>query len=235
MQLSAASAPTILLLSILACGSTRLGDGCLFAAETDAQRAGAGIDLSQCNSDPLSLGRTTYVAESKQVYGIASVQVRFRGCSHAVFATERHARMDGSRTYDIYYPTAAGTVSESYRAPIVHELGHVLQEEKYGAPEALLDKLDGSMARVELGADFLAGVVYQRLWKGQTDTFEFTSDIQLLGSFHSTDPQFHGTPAARSNAFRLGYFLRDQQSGGDLGQDHAYFQRALFRRFEEQS
>ncbi len=180
---------------------------------------------STCSVDTANLATTDYVARARTVMGLKDINVLFLLCDSTGFLTKRSP---SGTVYTIRYPTLDD--ARRYKAPIIHELAHVLQLERSGGMSALSQSLNGSTPRIELGADFLAGVVYKRLWPTDDDTFEYQSDVQLLGSYHLEDAERHGTPADRNSAFRLGYFLNDRKVD-DLWLDHQYFQSKLFSQF----
>ena len=59
--------------------------------------------------------------------------------------------------FTIYYPTGDQITQGSYIAPLLHEMGHVFQLKQAGSYQKLKDP-GNSKERIELGADFIAGL-----------------------------------------------------------------------------
>jgi hypothetical protein len=148
-------------------------------------------------SDPLSIGKNAEVRKVMEAFSIAPGMVVFRGCSRFPFSTA----VDGSAPdrYLITYPLEA---TDSYLAPITHELAHVVQMRMYGGLEPLHEQLKSSL-RIELGADYLAGLAYSRVLNNVSqDTFQH--NLSLIGLYREASFNRHGTPAQRTGAFRYG-------------------------------
>jgi hypothetical protein len=134
------------------------------------------------------------------MFGLPSDQIAFIGCAAAPFMTYP-VGMDPPFRVKIYYPVAANSDLKIYVAPILHEIGHAYQYRQSGSTQKLRASLDNSNERIELGADFLAGLAAQRL---KINPGEFETSFYLVGSY-AFDPDSHGNPADRALAFRYGY------------------------------
>ena len=203
-----------------------LGSAALLLASCAAASAAQSGPADGCAGDSQNIASMPFVREAKRVLGIGAADITFR-CGTRGFETSRSSNLT---YYTIYYPALPDP--RRYKAPITHELAHVVQLQHTGASRELLAEFQGSSARVELGADFLAGVVYQKAWNKDADSFSYQSDSVLLGSFAFNDPRHHGTQIDRNNAFRLGRYIRDEKARGDVWVDHRYFQQFLFSQFE---
>jgi uncharacterized protein len=88
---------------------------------------------------------------------------------------------------------------------VAHEIGHaVQQQQKIGAPAG-----STTVRPLELQADCFAGVwAYAKFSSGQLDTRRIRSALESaedVGDLTSTNPDHHGTPEERVNAFHAGY------------------------------
>jgi hypothetical protein len=135
------------------------------------------------------------------MFGLPPDQITFIGCAAAPFMTYP-ASMDPPFRVKIFYPVADKSDLREYVAPILHEIGHAYQYRLFGSTEKLLASSDNSIERIELGADFLAGLAAQRL---KLSPGEFETSSYLDGSY-AFDADSHGNPADRALAFRYGYY-----------------------------
>ncbi|MBI3149221.1 MAG: hypothetical protein HYZ17_12000 [Betaproteobacteria bacterium] len=103
---------------------------------------------------------------------------------------------DGKR-FLIRYPSQVGS---NYLAPIVHELAHVVQMRDAGGL-AVLNPRENSH-RIELGADFLAGLAFN-ISLGHIGGGDFETNLELAGSYTVTVDD-HGLPEHRTQAFLRG-------------------------------
>lgn len=102
-----------------------------------------------------------------------------------------------NKRFLVRYPS---TVKSNYLAPIAHELAHVVQMRNAGSLAALEPQKNSR--RIELGADFLAGLAFNASLKS-LDSGDFETNLQLAGSY-KVETDDHGTPEHRSQAFRRG-------------------------------
>jgi hypothetical protein len=158
-------------------------------------------DHTECKDDVFKVSQDVDVQKVEKMFGVTPNEVTFIGCAAAPFQTKM-VRTDPPFHFLILYRVSVDSKSHGYQAPIFHELGHVYQLSKAGSPQKLFQSLYGSNERVELGADFLAGLAAQRLKMNQGT---FQTSLFLTGSYDSQKPDSHGCPEARSSAFRYGY------------------------------
>lgn len=152
------------------------------------------------DADPLNLASDPDIRKVMKALGVDSGKVRFKGCPGLRFSAESMV-MGSGRQYVITYPVdAAGT----YLAPVTHELAHVLQMEIAGGLTALRQT---PSKKIELGADFLTGIVFSReLPKAGLD--EFQNNLSLSGKYVELEVGAHGRPDQRAAAFRTGAYWK---------------------------
>lgn len=195
--------------------------GCFYATTTGDDKT----PVSLCTGDPLKIGENVLVASIMRRLGIDQSTVEFNGCPQQKFAViEQHFDMEPAR-YVVRYPTEVG---EEYLAPITHELAHVLQMQSAGGFEAALKAAQKQNRRVELGADYLTGLVFSQLQSTSPrfNTAQFQHSLSLIGLYDESEVEAHGSPEERTAAFRYGYVNHDRQS--ELLSAYAYFQANLF-------
>ena len=176
---------------------------------------------TDCDGDPLDQANNKIIKEDEELLGISPRDVRFIGCAAAPFLTVPGSGLIRSQA-TIYYPTGSKFKPDYYAAPLLHELGHVFQLKQAGSYTRLRASLEDSNERIELGADFIAGLAANKLGLKPAD---FLINLALIGSYNIQDQDFHGTPANRTQAFRNGYFYDD---GGQIADSYADFQDNLF-------
>jgi hypothetical protein len=169
----------------------------------------------ECNGDPLNLARDPVVVEAEKIFSLTATEITFIGCATAPFAA-RMSRIEPSVHFEVLYHSDAKL---NYLAPTLHELGHLYQLKKAGSPQ----RLGGTIERIELGADFLAGLAAQKLAIENPNLFQ--RSLFLAGSY-TPKSDSHGKPEDRASAFRYGYFY--QPSRVSLEAAYADFQDNLF-------
>jgi hypothetical protein len=107
--------------------------------------------------------------------------------------------MPDSKSGDRYLVTYPSNLNRNYLAPITHELAHVLQMKNAGGLAALRDREEPR--RIELGADFLAGLAHAKSLK-KLSIEDFETNLQLAGTYKLAAD--HGPPEYRGQAFRIG-------------------------------
>ena len=173
--------------------------GCLYAVTKGPEKT----PVVPCvNADPLNIAGDPDIRKVMKAFGVEPWKVRFKGCKNIRFSVKEdrmHAR--GSRKYLITYPNE---VEQSYVALITHELAHVLQMEMAGGYRILRDTF--ITKRIELGADYLTGIIYSNYLK-KNDINQFQHHLSLMGQYLELDEDAHGNPSQRSGAFRFGLFF----------------------------
>lgn len=159
-----------------------------------------------CRSDPLHVAALRDLSIAIKALALPADRIQFQGCAKTVFKT---AYLPGataaSRRYKIYYPILDQPY-QNYVAPLVHELAHVYQIETTGDADKLLQRYANRLLPIELGADFLTGIVARYYLVGARPNL-FGDNLQLVGLYRESDVQAHGTPDQRIGAFRFGYFM----------------------------
>lgn len=195
--------------------------GCFHATATGDGK----VPVSLCTGDPLKLGEDTLVASIMRQLGIDRATVEFNGCPQQKFAVVEQFLEGEPARYVVRYPLEAG---EEYLAPITHELAHVLQMQSTGGFEATLKAVQWQNRRVELGADYLTGLVFSQLQptSPRFNTAQFQHSLSLIGLYDERELEAHGSPEERTAAFRYGFVNNDGQT--QLLPAYDYFQANLF-------
>jgi hypothetical protein len=141
--------------------------------------------------------------------------VSFRSCPGGRFSATPH-ETDSSR-FVITYPSST---KSDYLAAVVHELAHVVQIRTAGGLNALDPKANSR--RVELGADFLAGLAFNGVLK-HLKFGNFETSLNLIGSYKAAKSDDHGLPGHRAQAFRLGAVRAAPYTELTTGQALDYF------------
>jgi hypothetical protein len=184
-------------------------------------------DHAICVKDVLNFGDDKTVRADEKLLGITPQEVRFIGCSEAPFVTFPALGLSDS-SYTIYYPTGVQLAHEDYLAPFLHEMGHVFQLKQAGSYPRLEAALDNSLERIELGADFLAGIGADRLG---LEPKAFLVNLSLFGSYNSSGVDYHGRPEDRAVAFRNGFFYQEKRT--TITASYADFQDNLFAQIKD--
>ena len=168
---------------------------CLFSSTPNVPRP------QKCSvDDPLSLAQERNIQEVISAFGLTTVHIKFKGCEFAEFATGPTA---ATQTFVITYPLIENRSEATYLAPITHELAHVFQIVNAGSYASLRQI---SIKRIELGADFLTGVIFANFLKN-VDINKFQHNLNLIGLYNDIPETAHGTPEERIGAFRRGVHL----------------------------
>lgn len=198
----------------------RHDDNCLFAV-TEGNDA---VPVVPCaESDPLKLASHPDIRKAMDVLGLPPHIVRFQGCEKMRFSVMQEQAKDGSRRYLIRYPSNVG---EAVIAPMTHELAHVFQSEMAGGLIAAR-KLFASSKRIELGADFLAGIVFAQALP-HLPYKQFQHNIELTGLYVEPNHIAHGTPSDRTTAFRRGAFFKFDGFVKDVRTANTHFRENLY-------
>lgn len=179
-------------------------------------------DHKECRDDQFGIAQNDTVRKVEKLLGLSEDQITFIGCDAAPFSTQM-TDMEQPFHFQILYSTSGSQARQNCIAPLLHEIGHVYQLNKMGSREKLLESLRKSIQRVELGADFLAGVAAARL---ELNPGEFQRNLALAGSYDEKSVDAHGLPSDRTSAFRYGYFYEPKNASVEA--QYSYFQRNLF-------
>jgi len=173
------------------------------------------------DADPLRLSSDPDVRAVMATLSINPAQVTFHGCESGRFATFEEFTSGITTKYTVTY---SDKNPRTYLAPITHELAHIFQMESAGGREKLAAALNRESKRIELGADYLAGIIYGGLLEntGRATANEFQNSIDVGGLYYESVMTAHGTPSQRTAAFRLG--LIAGPSITDLHAANAHFQ-----------
>lgn len=184
-----------------------------------------GPEPADCRPDPYGVGNEPAITAAIAGLGLDRSQIVFVGCAQGRFET-RPAEGAG-HSFRILYPLRANYDFATYRGPLMHELGHTFQVNRAGSLRALTQSLDRSSARarIELGADFLAGILYRR-YAGSSDMRNFLQNLDLLGNYRPAESASHSSPEARAMAFQYGFIYN--VGSGTIGAAHAKFQDDMF-------
>ena len=191
---------------------------CLFgtALGEDEQPVGACPEL-----DPLHLERNLQVRKLIAAINMSPQSISFAGCPGSVYAVQMHS--DGR--YVITYPPE---IREGFIAPVAHEIAHIVQIQAAGG----LDQLQARYRsrRVELGADYLAGILFRRVLP-EVSRNEFQNHVHLKGLYREPSlARAHGTPVQRTAAFRFGIVGKTEPVGATLAEASEHFQEDLYEK-----
>jgi hypothetical protein len=187
---------------------------CLYGAnENDLEQEG-------CVSDPLKLSEQPEIKMAIKGFSLENVQINFKGCKRTSLHVSPKILDATHFRYEISYPILEQSKAR-YIAPIFHEIAHIFQLEKIGNYNALIDKY--SSRRIELEADFLAGVLLANFQKNLNQD-EFLLSLQVLGKYREADTDAHGTPEQRSSAFLMGANLSFDKFNRQFLKIHEEFQ-----------
>jgi len=170
---------------------------CLYGTFTQGDER---TPIEPCGADVKGIASDPSVLAVMRTFGIPSNAVVFQACPGGRFSAMPDGKVAGR--FLVRYPS---TAKANYLAPIVHELAHVVQMKNAGGLEALKPKENSR--RIELGADFLAGLAFNMSLK-QLNSGDFETNLQLAGSY-KVEADDHGTPEHRTQAFRIGSTRRD--------------------------
>lgn len=165
---------------------------CLYGTFTQGDET---TPIQPCGADVKGIGTDPNVLAVMRTFNIPTNVVVFQACPGGRFS----AMPDGNdaKRFLVRYPS---TAKANYLAPIVHELAHVVQMREAGGLAALKPKENSR--RLELGADFLAGLAFN-MSLHQLNSGDFETNLQLAGSY-KVETDDHGTPEQRTLAFRRG-------------------------------
>ena len=216
--------------SILALGADQVHspqsdiEGCLFANTRESFRK------ESCATDPIGLAKNPLILKTIAELSLTKTAIKFVGCATASFATAMGPPRISSRSYVIYYPILSGVAIGDYIAPLTHELSHVFQMESVGGYGKLVQSTTSK--RRELGADFIAGILFSKLLNGESSYF--LNNLNLIGRYREMDSSAHGTPSQRAAAFRNGQILPFGEFDNDMVKAYAEFQENRYGSIENQ-
>ena len=222
---SSAAATALIALSCLTVSAKGQGRDCLYSftvGDSPAPVAACG------NGDPRGIGEDSRVRRTMEALGIPLGVVTFRGCAGQPFsASPDSRRASPGGQYSVTYPSDLSSPMHAMVAPIVHELAHVAQMRNAQGLESLRKNYESR--RIELGADFVAGLVFATVLKS-ADLKDFLLNLNLIGSYRQREVETHGTPDQRSSAFRLGAFLEYPYNELPIRKSEQYFQENDYAR-----
>jgi hypothetical protein len=184
--------------------------------------------------DPLGIADNQDIASAIRYLAIDPDDIRFNGCPRGEFAVGLDPLRADGRGYLIMYPVDVG---DRFVAPVTHELAHVLQIQVAGSMSILQAQ---NSKRIELGADFITGIVFHALFESDIRTDmrglaaakrrrgEFANNIRLTGSYIEESGDAHGDPSDRSTAFRWGLNFRFREEVPDVRVASSYFADVLY-------
>jgi hypothetical protein len=212
------SVATVIAISAGTCGAadSSLPD-CL---NSSGSVASSSASANTCTTDPQHLLSDARIRETLAMIGATERDVQFLGCVGEKFRTVRTGTRATLKLH-VYYPDRALSKAQ-FIGPMMHELGHVFQFQQAEADNHGAPSQNVSVERVELGADFLAGLVAGRL---DLDPKVFIINSEIEGTYNLSRDS-HGRPEDRANSFRLGYFYNDKKR--PLADAYVDFQDNLF-------
>jgi hypothetical protein len=206
--------PVVALLATLTVNGLAAGDAiprCLNGTFTQGDEK---TPVAPCGVDTLGIGADTDVLAVMRAFDIPKGVVAFEACPGGRFSA-MPGDGEGKR-YLVRYPSH---VKANYLSPVVHELAHVVQMRSAGGLAAL--NLKESTRRIELGADFLAGLAFNIALK-RLNYSDFETNLQLAGSYNVVADD-HGAPEDRAQAFRRGATRKDPYPELTIGEAMTYW------------
>ena len=177
------------------------------AQETDCLYSGVSNEPTRnCTLDPYRIAAHPMTTELAREIGVSLDRIQFSGCQTGRFSVLSLPGASANPQYVIRYPVSSRYSYDTYVGPIAHEFSHIAQLSAAGGRNELRAELEQSPDRIELGADFIAGIIFRR-HVGRVDRAQFQNSRDLLGSYEVSGIFGHGTPDARLAAFRTGFFL----------------------------
>lgn len=158
-----------------------------------------------CTPDPYGIAREPEIVRTLESLGFQPGQVTFFGCVRGRFSTWKPDTRE--MLFRVNYPLGSSYRFQNYVGPISHELGHAIQLREAGSVRLLREGLGRDSSRIELGADFLAGLIFRRQMTNM-DQQGFEQSLDLLGNYRDGTLATHSTPEARTAAFRTGFHYR---------------------------
>jgi hypothetical protein len=182
--------------------------GCLYSTFV-----GGSTQVGPCSDkDILNVADDLNIKKIMREFSIPNTQVRFVACDNAEFLAQPDLDFEGAeRKYIVKYHKKA---SNTYLAPITHELAHIMQMEMNGGIDNLWNVYKESK-KIELEADYLAGIAFQNTLVN-LDINLFQHSLLLMGKFVENFEHAHGTPSQRMAAFRFGNHMEFNSVGGDF-------------------
>lgn len=210
---------TIILANTSLTASAAGGEFCLNSVTQD----GNTVVSPDCSDDidPLHLSENPDIIAAISLLGIDKKSIDFKGCQNLAFMVKPIT--DGTTTqFKVHYDST--TNKDLVIAPTLHELSHIVQIQEEGSYENLV-RAYPSKERIELGADYLTGIIFRKLFP-QKKLKEFEQNINLAGLYiEKEDP--HGNPSRRTQAFRLGV-NGETDASNDIRKNHLFFQREIY-------
>lgn len=214
------AASIVLALQPLALKSTenKIPD-CLFAFP----QAGAAAVVQPCGPDGKDVVKNAAIQSVMQRFNITTEEVKFQECPGGAYLAMPD--VSNENKYIIQYPKETG---DDFVAPITHELAHVFQMRLAGGLQNLRDS--NNPRAIELGADFLSGILFRTTLKHLPGN-EFENSLSLVGSY---DPKkkSHGLPNHRQQAFRLGFIGKYPHDELKLNESWNYFRENDYARIK---
>lgn len=192
------SALALVLFTFAPVGFTQtLSQGACFYSRTVNGKKAQSATCSE--TDPYGFAANVDVLKVVTALSLDARQIRFVGCAKGEFAVSEKFASDraAAQIYVVTYPLEANPRN---LAAITHELAHVFQLQASGGYESLRRV---ASKRSELGADFLAGMLYAHVLNHRA-TAEFHQDLAQTGLYRDSSIQSHGDPHERSEAFMRG-------------------------------
>lgn len=180
---------------------------------------------ASCTDDPRGLRTHPAIAKAIGALALPADRLALLGCAKGEFSAGSDAGFtDDDLRVSVVYPSQADLPTDQYIAALLHELGHAWQIFGAGGLAALQDKT--SSDRIELGADFMAGVLAFRVGSLTPDSFQ--TNAEVVGRYRETSDQ-HGNPVQRTMAFRYGYFYDRNNAKKELSAAYADMQGEFYQ------
>ncbi len=211
------SAALCCLLSAAEAGDATV-EACLYSFTVGAGKT----RVAPCEGDTQRIGSDEHVLRVLALFDISRDAVLFKACPGGRFAASQDYQQAGR--YVVKYPA---DIPANFLAPIVHELAHLVQMRKAGGLAAL-DPAKNSK-RIELGADFLAGLAFKMALSRLNDV-DFERNLHLIGAYKILFGD-HGKPEDRTAAFRLGFTRSEPYNELSISESLDYFNKNQYQQY----
>jgi hypothetical protein len=171
-------------------------------------------------SDSANIRQHRLILKAASALEIDIEDITFNGCPGGDYKIAEDRRPD-SLKYIIWYPSENGLAEIG---PLIHELAHVHQLKAAGG----MRQLDHSSPRkIELAADFIAGLVFKKALE-DVRPGDYETGLSLMGLYFEEGPDPHGSPEDRTAAFRIGYYFNFTEDIPDINAAHQYFYEDIY-------
>jgi hypothetical protein len=167
----------------------------------------------------LGIGLDKSVKTASSLLRIDHARITFIGCKNSPYLVWE---LDEADSYALRYPD---TKDQAHIGPIVHELAHLHQFKLHDGLSGLR-RAHPDSRRIELAADFMAGVIFQKMTS--VDSSAYLHGLSVMGLYREENFHAHGSPEERTAAFRRGLHFKFSDDVTNLDQASLYFHEDVY-------